>query len=161
MCFFIFCLKFLYSIFNLYKMTYHYRHFYVHNLWVVCVCLDQPLPWPFANQTFMYVCLSHLYLLSFESSLTMKFTIICVFLYQIQFSNSISCFQCSLISSNAVHTCPSSNQDISKWKDSKDKLITHVKNSNSDSFSCIVGIDKTKKVYYQVPTRLRFFPIII
>ena len=91
----------------------------------------------------------------------MKFTIICVFLYQIQFSNSISCFQCSLISSNAVHTCPSSNQDISKWKDSKDKLITHVKNSNSDSFSCIVGIDKTKKVYYQVPTRLRFFPIII
>ena len=78
----------------------------------------------------------------------MKFTIICVFLYQIQFSNSISCFQCSLISSNAVHTCPSSNQDISKWKDSKDKLITHKKDSNSDSFSCIVGIDKTKKEEY-------------
>ena len=82
----------------------------------------------------------------------MKFAIgiICVILYQIQFSNSISCFQCSLISSNAVHTCPSSNQDFSEWKDSKDKLITHVEYSNSDSVSCMVGIDKTKKVYYQV-----------
>lgn len=122
-------------------------------------CLDPLL----TKLLYMYLFVSHLLSTQFWKlyqiiSLTMKFTIICVFLYQIQFSNSISCFQCSLISSNAVHTCPSSNQDISKWKDSKDKLITHVKNSNSDSFSCIVGIDKTKKVYYQVPTRLRFLP---
>ena len=122
----------------------------------VCVCLGQPLPWPFAVQTYVLSCLSLEHFIKYSLLfLTMKFAvgIICaIFLYQIQYSNSvtISCFQCSLVASNAVHTCPSSSQDISKWKDLKDKLITHVKNSNSDSFSCIVGIDKTKKVYYQV-----------
>ena len=82
---------------------------------------------------------------------TMKFVaFICLYIailfQQIQHLESISCFQCSLLGRDQVD-CPSKNEDISKWIDLKDKYVLK---SNSKSFSCLVGVDKTLKVYYQV-----------
>ena len=71
---------------------------------------------------------------------------IAILFQQIQLLESISCFQCSLLGTDQIE-CPSKNEDISKWIDLKDKYVFK---SNSKSFSCLVGVDKTSKVYYQV-----------
>ena len=74
---------------------------------------------------------------------------IAILFQQIQHLESISCFQCSLLGRDQVD-CPSKNEDISKWINLKDKYVFK---SNSKSFSCLVGVDKTLKVYYQVLKR--------
>ena len=71
---------------------------------------------------------------------------IAILFQQIQHLESISCFQCSLLGRDQID-CPSQNEDISKWIDLKDKYVLK---SDSKSFSCLVGVDKTLKVYYQV-----------
>ena len=71
---------------------------------------------------------------------------IAILFQQIQHLESISCFQCSLLGTDQIE-CPSKNEDISKWIKLKDKYVLK---SNSKSFSCLVGVDKTFKVYYQV-----------
>ena len=82
---------------------------------------------------------------------TMKFVaFICLYIailfQQIQHLESISCFQCSLLGTDQIE-CPSKKEDISKWIDLKDKYVFK---SDSKSFSCLVGVDKSLKVYYQV-----------
>ena len=75
------------------------------------------------------------------------FCLYTVLFQQIQLLESISCFQCSLLGTKDSIECPSRNEDISKWINLKDKYVLK---SNSKSFSCLVGVDKTLKVYYQV-----------
>ena len=75
------------------------------------------------------------------------YTVLFLLFQQIQLLESISCFQCSLLGTKDSIECPSRNEDISKWINLKDKYVLK---SNSKSFSCLVGVDKTLKVYYQV-----------
>ena len=93
--------------------------------------------------------------------LTMKFllnnllfNLLTIILCQIQNSNSISCFQCSLLTP-VPHECPSSGENIETWRDKGvgSDYPSYVFKSDSTDFLCMVGVDGTKKVYYQVRLR--------